>query len=279
MPKLTIVSFIRTLIPTLNESNSQDKAFHLLFDPIYDYMYNTDLKSKKISYIMNEKEDIPETIRQAVSNYKIIGLIQKNFEYKVIPILREPLKDDLVYEYDQIVRNDKNISPKKKEELLDTIKDEYDDEKLAEFLTNLFIYTINIPFKKHDEFRRIHYCSTAIDCEEDDDISLVIKRQFDSCMDLDKGTSTKKLITGKLYKLTVKCSFESAVVRNVYMTNVEFEYADVKYKAATSCNNWLSQSKMNNILNAGTSTLTLIFDVLNKDNGTTHIYLIGELDK
>ena len=60
------------------------------------------------------------------------------------------------------------------------------------------------------------------------------------------------------------------------MANVEFEYACVKYKAATSCGNWLSQSKINNLLNAGTSTLTLIFSILNKDNYTAHIYLIGE---
>ena len=107
----------------------------------------------------------------------------------------------------------------------------------------------------------------------------VIKQQYGAYADLDKGISNKELITGKLYKLTVKCSLESAIVRRIYMTNVEFEYAGIKYKAATSCNNWLSQSKLDNILNAGTSTLTLIFDVLNKENGTIHIYLIGELDK
>lgn len=98
-------------------------------------------------------------------------------------------------------------------------------------------------------------------------------------VDLDKRNSNKELIAGKIYKLTAICSLESAFVHGNYMTNVEFEYAGIKYKAATSCNNWLSQSKMDNILNAGSSTLTLIFDVLNKDNGTAHIYLIGELNK
>lgn len=238
-------------------------------------MPDIDLSSKKISNIMNEKEDIHEVIRQAVNESSVIKAIQNNFEKKIVPILREPLLDDLLHQYSQLIKNDNDISPVKKTELLNALQNKTLEKSLAE----LFIYVVNIPFKKHDVFRKVHYCSTAVNANEYDNVLSAIKQQYGAYVDLDKGNFNKELITGKLYKLTVKCSFESSIVRRVYMTNVEFEYAGIKYKSATSCNNWLSQSKMDNILNAGTSTLTLIFDVLNKENGTIHIYLIGELDK
>lgn len=276
MPKLSVSSYIQILMPALNQEKNQEKAFRLLFDPIYCCMIGyVDLSSKKISNIMNDKEDIQEEIRQAVNKALVIEVIHDNFKNKVVPNLRKTLLKDLLHQYSQLIENDKNISPVKKAELLDSLQNKPLNESLAE----LFVYVVNIPFKKHDVFRKIHYCSKAFNANENDDVLSAIKQQYGAYVDLDKGNSNKELITNKLYKLTVKCSLESAIVRRVYMTNVEFEYADIKYKAATSCNNWLSQSKMNNILNAGTSTLTLIFDVLNKDNGTTHIYLIGELDK
>ena len=62
MPKLTISSFIKTLMPVLNRENTQENAFILLFDPVCDKMPDIDLSSKKISNIMNEKEDIHEAI-------------------------------------------------------------------------------------------------------------------------------------------------------------------------------------------------------------------------
>lgn len=262
-------------MPVLNQEKNQKKAFRLLFNPIYRMIDDVDLSSKKISNIMNEKEDIHEAIRQAVNKVSLIEEIKDNFENKVVPILRKPLLSDLLNQYSQLIKNDNDISPVKKAELLNALQNKTLEESLAE----LFVYVVNIPFKKHDVFRKIHYCSNAVDANENDDVLSAVKQQYGAYADLDKGNSNKELIIGKLYKLTVKCSLESAIVRRIYMTNVEFEYAGIKYKAVTSCNNWLSQNKMNNILNAGTSTLTLIFDVLNKDNGTAHIYLIGELNK
>lgn len=279
MSKLTISAFVKTLMPVLNRENTQEEAFILLFDPVCDKLPDIDLSSKKISNVMNDKEDIHEAIRRTANDPGSTVKIRNNFRMKVVPILRDSLKDNLLYEYSQLIKNDNNIAPKKKEELLEIIEDEYDDDKLAELLTKLFLYVISIPFKKHDEFRQIHYISKAVNIHGNENILSVIKQQFGAFIDLDKGNAHKELIIGKLYKLTSKCSFESAIVRGVYMTNVEFEYADIKYKAATSCDNWLSQSNMDNILSAGTSTVTLIFDVLNKDNGTAHIYLIGELYK
>lgn len=275
MPNLSISSYIQILMPVLNQEKNQKKAFRLLFNPIYRMIDDVDLSSKKISNIMNEKEDIHEAIRQAVNKVSLIEEIKDNFENKVVPILRKPLLSDLLNQYSQLIKNDNDISPVKKAELLNALQNKTLEESLAE----LFVYVVNIPFKKHDVFRKIHYCSNAVDANENDDVLSAVKQQYGAYADLDKGNSNKELIIGKLYKLTVKCSLESAIVRRIYMTNVEFEYAGIKYKAVTSCNNWLSQNKMNNILNAGTSTLTLIFDVLNKDNGTAHIYLIGELNK
>ena len=153
MPKLTISSFIKTLMPVLNRENTQENAFILLFDPVCDKMPDIDLSSKKISNIMNEKEDIHEAIRQAVNEASIIEEIKDNFKNKVVPILREPLLSDLLFQYSQLIENDNDISPNKKAELLNVLQNKTLEESLAE----LFMYVVNTPFKKHGVFRKIHY--------------------------------------------------------------------------------------------------------------------------
>ncbi len=279
MPELTISLFIKTLKQYLLQHKSQEGAFNLLFDPIYKKIGSDNFSSKKISNIMNGKEAIPESVRRTLTNNCLFSDIKNNFDSIVFNNLIYDLEKDLKHEFLELVTNDNNISPEKKADLLKAIVDNEGNEDIANFLTEIFIYVANIPFKKHDVFRKVHYCSKAVNVNENDDELSALKQQYGPYVDLDKGNSNKDLILGKFYKITVKCSLESAFLRGNFMVNIEFEYAGIKYKAATSCNNWLSQSKMNNLLSAEISTLTLIFDVLNKDKGIAHIYLIGELDK
>lgn len=279
MTRLTISSFIKILIPKLNEENNQEKAFHLLFDPICKEIGYVELSSKKISQIMNEKEDIQESIRQAVNEPEIIDEIRENFKEKVIPILRRSLIDDLLYEYSQLINGDTDISPRKKEKFQKVICSIDDDEDTANFLSVLFIYVVNIPFKKHDEFSTIHYCSKTVKDHEENEILSAIVQQYGAYVDLDKGSSRKVLKTHLLYKLTVECILDEKYVRRNFFITLEFEYDGAKYMATTSCDNWYSQSKMNNLLSAGISTMTLLFEVESIEKGTVHIFLIGELYK
>lgn len=279
MPQFNIASFLKTLMPCLNKYNTQETTFSLLFEVITTKMEQDkiDFSPKKISNIMNGIEDIPEALRKAVNKSIIIEAIKETIHKSVVPLLREPLIDDLMYTYGELIQADSSISPKTKERLLTLIN----GDDICETLSELFLYVLNIPFKKHDEFREIYYCSSAFTHDNNSNLISVFKQQYGNFIDLDKG-SDKKLAVDKTYKLTMNCSLESVFVLGSYMTNIAFKYSDKECTASTSCANWISQSELDNFLSAGNKTFTMVFKVLNvcDDNKCQiHIYLIGELYK
>ena len=279
MPHFNISVFIKKLSECLNEHSTQSAAFNLLFNLI---TYNTDkyefdFSDKKISNIMNGIEDIPENVRNASNDPNVIKAIKESMPKVVIPLLRKPLIDNLMYTYEKLIQADSSISPKTKERLLTLIN----GNDICEALAELYLYVLNIPFKKHDEFRELYYCSSAFTHDNKNNLLSVFKQQYGNFIDLDKG-SNKELEADKAYKLTINCSLESVFVRGSYMTNITFKYSDKECTASTSCANWISQSELNNFLNAGNKTFTMVFKVLNvcDDNiCQIHIYLIGELYK
>lgn len=279
MPQFNIASFLKTLMPCLNKYNTQETAFSLLFEVITMKMGQDkiDFSPKKISNIMNGIEDIPEDLRKAVNKSIIIEAIKETMQKSVVTLLREPLIDNLMYTYGELIQADSSISPKTKDRLLTLIN----GDDICETLSELFLYVLNIPFKKHDEFREIYYCSSAFAHDNNSNLLSVFKQQYGNFIDLDKG-SDKKLAVDKTYKLTMNCSLESVFVLGSYMTNIAFKYSDKECTASTSCANWISQSELDNFLSAGNKTFTMVFKVLNvcDDNKCQiHIYLIGELYK
>jgi hypothetical protein len=279
MPQFNISVFLKKLSDCLNEYSTQSATFNLLFNFI---TYNTDkygfdFSDKKISNIMNGIEDIPENVRNAANDPNVIKAIKEGVKNIVVPSLRYPLIDDLMYTYGELIQADSSISPKTKKRLLTLIN----GDDICEALSELFLYVLNIPFKKHDEFREIYYCSSAFTHDDNSNLLSVFKQQYSSFIDLDKG-SNKELEADKAYKLTANCSLESVFVLGSYMTNIAFKYSDKECTASTSCANWISQSELDNFLSAGNKTFTMVFKVLNvcDDNKCQiHIYLIGELYK
>ena len=279
MPQFNISSFLKTLMPCLNKYNTQESAFLLLFSVINNKMSQDkiDFNSKKISNIMNGIEDIPENVRNAANDPNVIKAIKENIQKVVVPLLREPLIDDLMYTYGELIQADSYISQKTNKRLITLTNG---DDK-CEALSELFLYALNKPFKKRDEFREIYYCSSAFTHDNNYNLLSVFKQQYGNFIDLDK-VSNKELEADKAYKITMNCSLESAFVRGSYMANISFKYSDKECTASTSCANWISQSKLNNFLNAGNKTFTMVFKVLNicDDNKCqVHIFLIGELHK
>ena len=285
MNKLTIPSFIKTLMPALNDKSTQEASFRLLFDLLYDETDCFVISSNNVSDIMNGKEDIPKSIRQLANRPKATDqsdmkeMIKDNICIKVVPILKEPLKEDLAHAYSKLIENDNNISPEKKEKLLGIIRCGNEEE----YLTELFMYAVSIPFRRPDDFREIYYCSSVMKYNENDNMLTRVKEQYGKYIDLDKTKSkskdamTKDLVDGELYKLTTMCSFETEVIRGSYFANVNFEYNDKSYTASTSCSNWLSQSKLNKLLGVASKT-TMVFEVIRNDQGRVHIIIMGELN-
>lgn len=270
MRKLILPKYIELLRPVLNEDNTQESVFRLLFYPVINANENGDIdfSSSKISEIMNGKADIPEKVRSGANNPEVKEDIYNNFASYVVTQFREPLKYDLLFQYSELIREDESISPRTKDYYLSLIE----NDDISEVLTELFLYVVNIPFSEQSEFK-ICYCSKLFDYQDEKDIFEELKQQFGMPKNLN-NRSHKMPEYDKLYMLTTECSCESEYSQGTFMANVKFEYNDKKYEAATSCENWLSQSYLNNILNAKTVNLTLVFKVLN--NCTVHIYIAGE---
>lgn len=274
MRTLTLSSFVKILKYAFLPPNGQDAVFSSLFGKLTEYTNgDVDISSKKVSNIMNGKEGLQQELQSVINKEDVLKKVEEIFENDIILNLNPSLLDNMMYKYSELVKNDNSISPKKKEALLQTI----DSSNIPYALKELFVYAVSIPFEKPAKSVRIHYRSSAVNSSEVSDILSDFKEQFGSYVDLDKAKTVAKLENDKIYKLTIDCKLSSLMIRGNYFTMLEFSYNNVKYEAQTSTGNWLSESYMNNLLGAGKANLSIIFNVLNTDNGTVHIYIIGEL--
>ena len=274
MSKLTLPSFIKILMYAFLPHNGQEAVFRLLFDKLNEYTEDyIDISSKKISNIMNGKEGVQQELQAVINKEDVLKKVEDIFEKDIILKLNPSLLDNMMYKYYELVKSDNSISPKKKDALLQTI----DSNNIPYALKELFVYAVSIPFEKPAKSVKIYYCSSAVNSSKVSDILSDFKEQFGSYVDLDKAKTVVKLENDKIYKLTANCNLSSLMIRGNYFTMLEFSYNNVKYEAQTSASNWLSESFMNNLLGAGKANFSIIFNVLNTDNGTAHIYIIGEL--
>lgn len=278
MNRLMVSTFIQTLIPCLDDQNTNEDSFNLIFKPICKELGLDSVSSKTVSMVLNNKEAVPEDYRKAANTDGVQADIKKNFEYIATYLMRNALEKDLRYNFSSLIENDPDISPDKRTELISLL-----DKDMVEFLTQSFIYAVLRPFQKRSVFSEIYYCSSVIKYDENCDMLSKLKEQYGAFTDLDKrktksdATSGKELSDNSIYKLTASCSFESVFIRGNYMAKVIFKYNNKEYQAFTSCNNWLSQSKLNVILSGGTMIATMVFQVVNSEKGTVQIIIMGEL--
>lgn len=257
---------------------SQEKLFEKLFAPFYNEMDSEDsdqisMSSKKVSEIMNGKAGIHSQFK-AVIDSASVDEVAETFKKDICPYISLESVERIKWLFSSMIEDDKDIPPKDVCRLTALIESEKD---LSEVLAGLFKYAVCIPYEKPVKEPKIHYCSSVIKRTDESDILAECKEQFGSYIDLDKTKDAKQLETGKMYKLTTECGLKQVMVRATFMTKLWFTYNGIRYEAETSISNWISESYMNNQLSAGKAEFSLIFKGLNKDNGTVHIYIIGEM--
>lgn len=153
MDKLNLSSYISSLRSGLKEHDGQESAAVFLLSSINDqkyvaeHGYRTDnLSSKKVSLLMNQKDPVPDGIRQASMKEPVIIETIAYFRDKVMADLNPHLKDDTIDKLLRLIEFDDTVSQNKKNTLMKYHKDGDD----ARFLAETFLYALNRPNKKSD---------------------------------------------------------------------------------------------------------------------------------
>ena len=142
---LTLSLFIKTIKKYANNISVSDETF---FRDFFGYfIYELDIKNKNgedydfkkstISNIMNQKEDVPTAIRDAISNYSAPPTVNLAMTAFVEEQLNPSRTDALVTELKEIIRVDQSLS--------DSAKEEISSQSNADLISTLFIETIKLP--------------------------------------------------------------------------------------------------------------------------------------
>lgn len=90
------------------------------------------------SKLFNRLQDVPRKIRESASNPKVTSSIYSYFEKSVLPRISPGLEDDLLLRLSNIIESDNSISSETKKQFIDKAQ----KNTLAEFLANVFLYTV-----------------------------------------------------------------------------------------------------------------------------------------
>lgn len=142
---LTLSLFMKTIKKYANNISVSDEMF---FRDFFSYfIYELDIKNKNgedydfkkstVSNIMNQKEDVPSAIREAISNYSAPSTVNLAMTAFVEEQLNPSRIDALVTELKEIIRADQSLS--------DNAKEEISSQRNVDLISTLFIETIKLP--------------------------------------------------------------------------------------------------------------------------------------
>lgn len=153
MRGLNISTFIQVLQIGLKEHDKQIAAGTFLLEGLnqpgderFD-IYREDFGDKKISQLVSRQRNVPDTIKQASLVPELAQAALDYYEDKVMKDMNPFLKDDVLNQLVKEIKEDKDISDKKRDELLDF----YESGQEGKFLGELFLYVVNRPNKLGDE--------------------------------------------------------------------------------------------------------------------------------
>lgn len=161
MKELNISTFIQIMQTGLMDHDGQESAGCFLLDAINDQDYVSEhgywvnLDSKKISRLVSRKDPVPDGIRLASQKEEVIRDALIYFEKEVIPDLNPHVKDDVLEKLANVIRQDKEISGKKREYLIEL----YDQNAIGRFLGEVFLYVVN----RDNKLREV---GDTVDCND-----------------------------------------------------------------------------------------------------------------
>lgn len=145
MRKFDISFYIKVIQKAFSKENTQEGVANLIFEPIIYSKDNIlmDLTSKKISNLVNKKEDVNNDVKFASTIEKVINDTKRYFNQTVLKQLNLHMIDDICYEILNELENDETVSRRKFEELNNL----YINKNIGDFLALSFLYALNRPNK------------------------------------------------------------------------------------------------------------------------------------
>lgn len=154
MRELNISTFIQVMQIGLKEHDTQFAADTFLLEVLnqsdderFD-IYREDLSDKKISLLVSRQRPVPDGIKQASLVPGLAQAAREHYENKVLKDMNSFRKDDVLNQLVKVIKEDKEIGDKKRDELLDY----YNKGQEGRFLGEVFLYVVNRPNKPGDDF-------------------------------------------------------------------------------------------------------------------------------
>ena len=131
----------------LVKHDKQESAGRFLLEAVSlqpDANCTTDLGSKKISRLVSRKDPVPDDIKQASLNSKVVTGVKSYFENKIIPDMNPYTQEDTLEKIMNVITQDVHIAKRLKEQFRST----YEANDIAQFLVDTFLYSLQRNNKK-----------------------------------------------------------------------------------------------------------------------------------
>lgn len=131
----------------LVEHNKQESAGRFILESIAmqeNSCVMTNLDAKKISRLVSRKDPVPDDIKQASLNSKVVAGVKSYFENKIIPDMNPYTQEDTLEKIMNIITQDVHIAKRLKEQFRST----YEANDIAQFLVDTFLYSLQRNNKK-----------------------------------------------------------------------------------------------------------------------------------
>lgn len=131
----------------LVEHNKQESAGRFILESIAmqeNSCVMTNLDAKKISRLVSRKDPVPDDIKQASLNSKVVAGVKSYFENKIIPDMNPYTQEDTLEKIMNVITQDVHIAKRLKEQFRST----YEANDIAQFLVDTFLYSLQRNNKK-----------------------------------------------------------------------------------------------------------------------------------
>ena len=131
----------------LVEHNKQESAGRFILESIAmqeNSCVMTNLDAKEISRLVSRKDPVPDDIKQASLNSKVVAGVKSYFENKIIPDMNPYTQEDTLEKIMNVITQDVHIAERLKEQFRST----YEVNDIAQFLVDTFLYSLQRNNKK-----------------------------------------------------------------------------------------------------------------------------------
>lgn len=150
MNELVISTYIQIMQDGLVEHNKQESAGRFILESITmqnDSCVMTNLDAKKISRLVSRKDPVPDDIKQASLNSKVVAGVRRYFEDNVVPDLNPYTQEDTLEKIMNVITQDSQIAKRLKAQFKDT----YEEDNIVQFLVDTFLYSLQRNNKKTND--------------------------------------------------------------------------------------------------------------------------------